>query len=1054
LAFLGIGAPAAAAAPVVTIEPASNVKYSSAHVKGEVNPKDHETFYHFEYVTQAQFEAEGFAAAATYGQFAGFGSFPEGIGSTPIQEDLFGLHPGTVYHLRLVAENTEGETAEAIAPTFETTPVNPPEVKNLQVSDVTTDSAHFAGVVNSGGSGEGEEAGTYRFYCEEGFNFLARCPGFGYYDASHPIPGSGTDEAVEADATELVPNQEYDLKLIAENAQTEAEGQPKLVETHFTTEAIPPEVTTRAARDIHTDRAALAGLINPENAPTTYWFEYGPTTAYGSSVPPAQDAALTDETVRPLVLNPVVNPLLGLAPETEYHYRIVAHNLAGTVHGDDQTFTTLPSPSAEPSCANEALREEQHSTFLPDCRAYEMVSPPDKNGGNISGDASRVHLSGEDESPGLPTAATFASLAAFGDPQGTGIAAEYLSQRDAVPGSRGWSTHAITPRQTQLSLGGAGRGEEAAYLGELSPDLTTGVLQSWSPLTSDPNVANASNLYLRTDLRAPGAGAFQLLTACPLCEETETPLPTDYQFGEAHPRYSAATPDLSHVLFQTTRDLVPGATGSNPKLYESVEGALRLIAPPTNGAGCPRPGPCSIAGAGMAPVPRHLISTDGSRVNFTSPTQYSFGQPGERASIYQLDDQGTPEAGDDTMVRVSASERTSCANGLGGSPPCKPEPEQTRTASYQDASADGSRVFFTSPEQLTDDAPPFAVNTPHLYMWSATPDAEGHHLTLLSEGENEVEGMLGASDDGHFVYFQMRHGSIQLWRDDGGSPRTEFVGQLSPLGQDAEHTINRPGAAVWIGGEPLSRVSPDGHSLLFEASATAGADLTGYDSTSVCKHGRYNIPCYEAYLYSPDTHRLTCVSCNPSGAPAESNAFINGFGLDYRQYSGAAKTLAPHVDRALTDNGRYVFFSSAEALVTRDTNGKVDVYEYDIETDTLYLITSGTSPEDSWFMEASPNGRDVLFITSERLLGWDRDNSVDLYDARIGGGFREPPANTAACVGETCRAGTTPAPAATTAGTETFSGPGSPKPNRTAKHRHHKHRKHHKRAKANRRTSR
>jgi hypothetical protein len=67
------------------------------------------------------------------------------------------------------------------------------------------------------------------------------------------------------------------------------------------------------------------------------------------------------------------------------------------------------------------------------------------------------------------------------------------------------------------------------------------------------------------------------------------------------------------------------------------------------------------------------------------------------------------------------------------------------------------------------------------------------------------------------------------------------------------------------------------------------------------------------------------------------------------------------------------------------------------------LISSGQDPSDSYYMETSPDGRDALFITREQLVGWDHDQSYDLYDARVGGGLPEPTPQTPACAGEACR---------------------------------------------------
>jgi hypothetical protein len=119
-----------------------------------------------------------------------------------------------------------------------------------------------------------------------------------------------------------------------------------------------------------------------------------------------------------------------------------------------------------------------------------------------------------------------------------------------------------------------------------------------------------------------------------------------------------------------------------------------------------------------------------------------------------------------------------------------------------------------------------------------------------------------------------------------------------------------------------------------------------------------------------------------------------------------------------------VFFSSAEALVAQDVNGRSDAYEYDVGAGSVRLLSSGTSGSDSWFLDASADGEDAFFVTRERLVGWDRDDQYDVYDARVGGGFPEPPPVALACAGDACQ-GDAPGPrAALSRGSAAFTGAG------------------------------
>jgi hypothetical protein len=98
-----------------------------------------------------------------------------------------------------------------------------------------------------------------------------------------------------------------------------------------------------------------------------------------------------------------------------------------------------------------------------------------------------------------------------------------------------------------------------------------------------------------------------------------------------------------------------------------------------------------------------------------------------------------------------------------------------------------------------------------------------------------------------------------------------------------------------------------------------------------------------------------------------------------------------------------VFFSTADALVPEDTNGVTDTYECDARTGKVALLSTGRSADGAWFVDASASGDDVFFATRARLVGADRDALVDLYDARVGGGFPEPALAPRACVGEECQ---------------------------------------------------
>jgi hypothetical protein len=176
-----------------------------------------------------------------------------------------------------------------------------------------------------------------------------------------------------------------------------------------------------------------------------------------------------------------------------------------------------------------------------------------------------------------------------------------------------------------------------------------------------------------------------------------------------------------------------------------------------------------------------------------------------------------------------------------------------------------------------------------------------------------------------------------------------------------------------------SRITPDGRFFLFSSTAR----LTGYD----------NAEHRQLYLYDADSGELRCVSCNPRAAASSSDAELK----PTKTLEGASPL---QLSRNLSDDGRRVFFNTAEALVPGDVNGKRDVYLW--QEGALRLISSGQSAEASTFVEASPSGDDVFFTTRQQLVGSDVDQLFDLYDARVGGGFAQQQAQPA-CSDDSCQ---------------------------------------------------
>ena len=645
---------------------------------------------------------------------------------------------------------------------------------------------------------------------------------------------------------------------------------------------------------------------------------------------------------------------------------------------------------------------------LPDGRVYEQVSPAEKSAADVIPNASQVRasLSGD--------RAIFSSLTGFGDARGISAASEYLAVRDAHTGV--WATHGISPPQDVTGYFPLLNGFEPRYVA-LADDLGKGVVRTRSPLSDAPNVAGAINLYQRDDLLSSGVGAYGLLTDAVSAQPSS-------QFGAFWaPVVAGASSDFSHVLFESRRSLTANAPicgdpspdeNCPPLLYEAVDGAVHLVGvlPAAEGGGV-APGAQAGRGALRAAPTAGTISRDGRRVIFTVPISPSSPD----GTLYLREDQGTVAGSDDVSVKINASERAS-------TDPAGPQP-----ATYWAASADGSKVFFTTFEKLTNDDP---NSSSDLYRFDLSAP-EDSRLTRIS-GDNEpadnpggdiaighdVDGAIGASSDGSYVYFMVTQGQLVAGSPTGstGGPtggRRIFVwheqdGLVREVAGVNALVETEGILGVGASQQQTSRVSPDGTHLVF---ITEGSDEllslyghSAYDHGSSCP-SLTDLACEEVYVYDASanagTGDLRCASCNPTGAAATGDASFRG-----TQAGLGTSASTSYQNHPLSDDGRFVFFNTTERLQPEDENDVMDVYEYDTVTRRVHLISSGKGSDLSTFLDASRNGHDVFFTTRDRLRSSDVDQSRDLYDARIDGVPDPGQTKISPCEGDDCRAPSTP----------------------------------------------
>jgi hypothetical protein len=663
-------------------------------------------------------------------------------------------------------------------------------------------------------------------------------------------------------------------------------------------------------------------------------------------------------------------------------------SLAITVGALAVLSTMAPAAAHAETCPNEAVRSAQAATYLPDCRAYEMVSPLEKGNSNITG-IDGVAEGGVVQASENGEAITYASLGSFGAAQGAPLGSQYLARRDASSGD--WSTQNITIPQLSATYAAVAGTPYKAFSSDLADALVDGgeILHN-APATIEnpPLAADAPPGYEDYYLHSDTDGSFISLL-------TTTPAASANQFRM---HLQGATADLRHVV--VTMRLGEEADGTLQEgLYQwnEAEGQLQPLSV-LPGGGAIAPGE-SYLGGDEGVDTQGAISSDGSRAFWTNgPPQYE--------SLYETDD-GT------NAVQVDASRVAGEEGGEG---------------QFAAANSEGTRVYFTDKHRLVNGSTAASgaygeEKMEDLYEMNLQSGVL-KDVTTQDAGGARVQGVLGASADGSRVYFVAEGVLTSAPNAEGHEPvaggdnlyvategHPSFIATLSPDDETTEvaqpelaHDWTREFASRTV------RVSASGRQLVFMSDAS----LTGYDNLDAST----GLPDEEVYLYEASTGKLHCVSCNPSGARPLGPSRIPA-ATEFEV--GYAMRQSRVLSETENGEGTRVFFDSDDALVPRDTNDREDVYEY--EHGQVSLISSGTSDERSSFVDASSSGDNVFFITAQQLVSGDIDELVDLYDAREDGGFAQvtPPA----CTGTGCQGAPGAPPVFATPASATFNGVGN-----------------------------
>ncbi|HTZ64512.1 MAG TPA: hypothetical protein VMB51_10435 [Solirubrobacteraceae bacterium] len=800
-----------------------------------------------------------------------------------------------------------------------------------------------------------------------------------------------------------------------------------------------PAVDAISERNLSASAAELHAQIDPGGAETEYYFQYGTSDCFTSPssctqvpVPPGKiEAGFGDREVSVEVT--------GLRPATSYYYRLIAGNQAGRAEGlpSPNTFTTLPSASVLPDgrAWEMVSPAEKHGAAIDSISRYSagsiqasaeggglvwmasgpvvgepqgnrsfeptqllsrrgetgwstqsLETPHEQGRGLLVPSPSEYHYFSPDLALSLvePTEPTRQVGGVVEHPPLSQAASEktiYL--RDDPPASPEYLPLVTSADDTANSeFGGA-----LEFL-DASSDLSHVLFDSKIGLTAVP--PGAAGLY-EWSAGARSSEALQLVSVLP------DGLPAPDEPGAREPYLGngsgmndrgAISSDGSRVVWSETRDFVP------ERLYlrDTATGETILVNA-AQGQGSTEPG----VGGQTLPEPLEeqqevhfqAASSDGSKIFFTDTARLSEESNEEPA--------GEESPADLYELEITSAEGEPLRARLTDLTPDETEGSAGVLNLIPGTSEDGRDVYFVANGVLAPGAN--RGQCPH-DPEASSPTGASCNL-YVSQPDPEHPG----ERETRFIAAL----SYQDAADWGAGVAGDGLASSLPPSQDL--------SAV------TSSVSPDGRYLAFMSDRS----LTGYDNEDATSQQLGERMDEEVYLYDAHSGRLVCASCNPNpegegegGGEGEGDGFKRphgvydtrlageGFGLlvdrpeiwRERWLAGSipgwdfnitdSEPSALYQPRYLTDSGR-LFFDSPDQLVPAASNGKEDVYEYEPDqigscsasAGCVGLISSGTSQQESAFLDASENGEDAFFTTAAQLLPGDTDHAFDIYDAHV-----------------------------------------------------------------------
>jgi hypothetical protein len=936
------------AVKAVATTPATGVGKTTGTLNGSLDPDGESTAFFFEYGAS---DAYGETIPAPPGDA---GSAP---GSTPVSSPVTGLQTGTEYHYRLAAVNTVGTTYGQDL-TFTTTEAVK-DVTTGPATDLTTTSATLSG------SFDPEGQGTH-YYFEYGTNggLSQKVPAAPGVEVE---PGTGTTPAQVA-VTGLQAGATYEYRLVVTNADGTSRGE---IETFTTAQLAGIEALNSS--NLGETVADLNARIRTNGEDATYQFEYGPTPDLGTAIPDPAGAISDSPDAQEISVH-----LTGLESGQTYFFRLSVTNKWGTRTSGTQTFTFSP-----PVCPNALVRQQTRANYLPDCRAYELVTP--ENAGSILLGAAAP------SSPEATNPARVAYNGSFGVVPGTGEPPNvFLDLYASTRTNQGWVNKYVGIPATKSLITGARTPERSTATVPTSDDM--GLFMTMDnrgeffcippppPLPPDgcyedlgdmgPHVYNANGEFVRrlptTLFDSPGNEQYNPVNR------------------ERRPM-QALSDDFNHFVFAWDGPpYAPGGVAGEPgSVYDNDVAADEVVVASKTPGGAPIPKEEESATLPFLGI--RDVSEDGSHILISAPTfalpqseDFPSGQ-GFLCFGSELDKECL-QFPEHLYMRVDAG--------------ITYDVTRSGSAEFVGASDDGSKVIFKTDRQMTSEDEDGSVD---LYRWEETGDT----ITLLSKGNSGSAGNVDNCGVSWTTDCDIRVaitnsafenealGNCQacrydFYRANTDSPVSSLSGDVwfySP--EQLDGTKGVPGLmnlyATYEGGvrfvaalQPDAGYSKDLDRLQVSPDNSHAAFVTSSPITSF-QTNEFKM----MYSFDTGSDDLICVSCRPDGVPPTSDAQGSQSG------------------RFIADDGR-PFFSTGDPIVPQDTNNLIDVYEF--VSGRPQLISNGTASRDEGFggpaglVGVNGNGTDVYFSIYDKLVEADQNGSqMRIYDARTNGGFLENP---------------------------------------------------------------